>query len=98
MLFSNWLARLIKRNCLVLKRLPGPAIPDFILPRHGYQPVRFALSSASIPSDIIPADVVFWCCSSTRFWGLASGVVGYAKITFLNFNQRAKGKSVAYNA
>jgi hypothetical protein len=31
-------------------------------------------------------------------FGLASGVVGYAKITFLNFNQRAKGKSVARNA
>ena len=28
----------------------------------------------------------------------ASGMVGYAKITFLNFNQRAKGKSVARNA
>jgi hypothetical protein len=29
---------------------------------------------------------------------LASGMVGYAKITFLNFNQRSKGKSVARNA
>jgi hypothetical protein len=33
-----------------------------------------------------------------KILGANQGVVSYAKITFLNFNQRAKGKSVARNA
>jgi hypothetical protein len=44
------------------------------------------------------AYVVFLVLFKDKILGATNGVVNYAKITFLNFNLRAKGKSLARNA